>query len=93
MTEELLITLDVYSLQVLKKIIQVHIQHLEEQIRNLQKFSTHSGASLDADIYFLHVQQVDAKMLQQVLENPIRKESGWVKEVVSQLTGSNGKHR
>ena len=91
--EELLITLDSYSLQVLKKIVQVHIQHLEEQIRNLQKFNTHSEASLDSDIYFLHMQKIDAKFLEEVLNNPIRKNSGWMQEVLNQLTGTNGKQK
>lgn len=91
--EELLITLDSYSLRVLKKIVQVHIQHLEEQIRNLQKFNTHSEASLDADIYFLHMQKIDAKFLEEVLNNPIRKSNSWMEEVLNQFTGTNGKQK
>lgn len=93
MTDELLITLDSYSLQVLKKIVQVHIQHLDQQIRNLEKFNTHSEASLDADIYFLRTQKIDAEFLGEVLAHPIHKNSGWMQEVINQLAGTNGKQK
>jgi hypothetical protein len=83
MADELLITLDSYSLQVLRKIVQVHIRHLDGQVKNVQKLSTRSESSLDADMYFLQVQLEDADWLKQLLEHPIRKENGWVKEIVS----------
>ncbi len=93
MAEEYFIELDTYTLKVLKKIVQVHIQHLDEQIRRLQKYNLHSENDLDTEVYFLQVQKIDAKFLEEVLSRPVPKNSGWMSEVFTQLTGTNGKHK
>ena len=91
--DELFIALDTRMLQALKRIVQIHLKHLDRQVKNFNQFATRSEGDMDADEYFMQALIEEAMAVDELLRHPIRKENGWVKEILEQLAGTNGKHK